>query len=149
MDLGRKFRAWKGNKMLLPNEIGGYVIDDLSKEFQVDVMEYSNKKDKNSMNTTYKSLKVRKGGIKGESSWKTQQAELLKAHELERKSRISPESAKEKADRESAEKLESMQLFSDSDLAELESMMMETPRLQINKAEYVRILSQGALNTEY
>ena len=33
--------------MLLPNEIGGYAIDDLSNEFWVDVMEYSNKKDKN------------------------------------------------------------------------------------------------------
>ncbi len=101
------------------------------------------------MNTTYKSLKERKGGVKGESSWKTQQAAALQDHESDRKSRISPPSAKELADRESAEKMESLNLFSDSDLAELESMMTETPRLQINKTEYVRILSQGALNTEY
>ena len=96
------------------------------------------------MNTTYRAL--RNQPVK---SWQQQRAEILKAHESDRKSRISPPSAKEKADKESAEKLESMQLFSDSDLAELESMMTETPRLQINKTEYVRILSQGALNTEY
>lgn len=96
------------------------------------------------MNTTYKALKN-----KPVKSWQQQQAEILKAHESERKSRISPPSAKEKADRESAEKLESMQLFSDSDLAELESMMQETPRLQINKTEYVRILHGGALESPY
>jgi len=96
------------------------------------------------MNTTYHAL-----NNKPVKSWQQQQAELLKVHESDRKSRISPPAAKELADKESAEKLESMQLFSDSDLAELESMMTETPRLQINKIEYFRILSQGALNTEY
>ena len=101
------------------------------------------------MSTTGKFLNPRKNGVKGESSWRIQQAEALKEHESDRKSRISPPSAKELADRESAEKMESLNLFSDSDLAELESMMTETPRLQINKTEYVRILSQGALNTEY
>jgi len=47
MNRQRKFRAWDGNKMLLSDEIGGFAIDDLSNEFWVDVMEYSNKKDKN------------------------------------------------------------------------------------------------------
>ncbi len=97
------------------------------------------------MNTTYRALKNESPRL----SWQEQQAEILQAHKKDRNSRISPASAKELADRESAEKLESMQLFSESDLAELESMMSETPRLQINRTEYVRILSQGALNTEY
>lgn len=97
------------------------------------------------MNTTYKALKNESPRL----SWQQQQKALTELHESERKSRISPESAKELSDREAAEKMESMQLFSDSDLAELESMMSETPRLQINRTEYARILSQGALNTEY
>lgn len=47
MNRQRKFRAWDGNKMLLPDEIGNFIIDNLSNGFWVDVMEYSNKKDKN------------------------------------------------------------------------------------------------------
>jgi len=47
MNRQRKFRAWDGTKMLLPDDIGGFAIDDLSNEFWVDVMEYSNKMDKN------------------------------------------------------------------------------------------------------
>lgn len=97
------------------------------------------------MNTTYKALKKESPRL----SWQEQQAAALLAHKKDRNSRISPASAKDLADRESAEKMESLNLFSESDLAELESMMQETPRLTINRTEYVRILSQGALNTEY
>lgn len=56
---------------------------------------------------------------------------------------------KAKIDAESAEKLESLKLFSDEDLAILAAEMEEIPRLQINRTEYVRILSGGALNTTY
>ena len=97
------------------------------------------------MNTTYKSLKKESPRL----SWQEQQAAALLAHKKDRNSRISPASAKELADRESAEKMESMQLFSDSDLAELAAQMQETPKLQINKTEYVRILHGGALESPY
>lgn len=47
MNRERKFRAWDGCKMLSSDEIGRFCIDDLSNEFWISVMEYSNKKDKN------------------------------------------------------------------------------------------------------
>ena len=43
-------------------------------------------------------LKERKGGVSGLPSWKVAQEKAIKAHESERKSRISPASAKNDRD---------------------------------------------------
>ena len=47
-------------------------------------------------------LKPRRGGVAGLPSWKVAQEKAIKAHESERKSRISPASAKNDRDAELA-----------------------------------------------
>ncbi len=94
-------------------------------------------------------LKPRRGGVAGLPSWKVAQEKAIKAHESERKSRISPASAKNEVDSLYAEKIADMQLFSESDIAELAAEMEATLRLPINRGEYVRILHEGAENSPY
>ena len=94
-------------------------------------------------------LKSRKGGVKGLPSWQIELNALTKAHESERNSRISPASAKNEVDSQYAEKMEDMNLFSESDLASLAAEMESIPTLPINRTEYVRILHGGAENAPY
>lgn len=42
-----KFRAWDGKKMLLPDDIGGFVIADLNNGMWIDVMLFTGCRDKN------------------------------------------------------------------------------------------------------
>jgi len=95
------------------------------------------------MNTTGKFLKNQA------VSWRDMQESFLLAEEKRRKSLQTLPDMKAVRDMESAEKLDDMQLFSPEDLASLAAEMEKIPTLPINKTEYVRILSQGALNTIY